>query len=151
MDIYAFLQRDHERVIHLLNQMDVNASPAKCAKAFNELKPELLAHGMAEAQTFYAAIDTAASDLEKGRRLDRAMDNHAEIERLVMLIAQQTPGCVLWSARVAALREVIIRHIREEEGWVFVMARACLSEPQALRLGRDMAALKAEFISEMTA
>lgn len=143
MDVYQLLRLDHRNVIGLFEEVErMPARPAKArARAYEELRHELLTHAQAEQEIFYAALLDRVPDREL---LLEAFEEHGVIERMFKDIDACPIDDERWLAKLNVLREMFEQHIEEEESEVFETARDVLSREEAEAIAEEIEARKAE-------
>ena len=135
IDIYDYLQNDHHQVAELFAYFEACQDEDEQLMIIDKLNNELILHAESAESTFYKALE------EHGEGIDIAFtgeQDHAEIEeKIIELKALNTPTPV-WQEKVAELKRLVVRHVAEEEGRVFKVAKQLLSDEDALRLKREM-------------
>jgi hypothetical protein len=76
-----------------------------------------------------------------------ALENHQAIDGFLAEIDQMEPDDPQFSARLAALRQAVDRHVLTEEGSLFAEARIHLTDERLETLGRQMESRRREFAS----
>jgi hemerythrin-like domain-containing protein len=91
-------------------------------------------HAAIEEEVFYPAMRRAsgAQDL-----VEEAQREHAEVKQMVADIRGLDPDDASLADRVAALKEAVEHHVREEEGEMFRQARE-LGDEEFERLGQTL-------------
>lgn len=137
MDIYTLIHNDHETAKDLIAKIkslpDVRY-PDRFA-LFVQLKEAILDHNDAEAASFYVALErlkNVRGEIAHGR------EDHAHVAYLLEKLSDPEMAPVAWNTLFAEFERVLLHHINEEEGKVFVEARKILSRQQAIRLVRTM-------------
>jgi hypothetical protein len=148
MNPYTVLIRDHRRIVDLFDRLDETPSMARATRErlFTHLRRELLAHGDAETETFYLAIQ---HDSESEQGVFRAIDDHAVIRGMVEDIAAIPADDIRWRDALALLRELVEEHIAEEEEELFAYARETLSPAASNALGDRILARKSSLILDL--
>jgi hemerythrin superfamily protein len=139
MDIYSYLQNDHQKVTNLLEKILSTDDVAKRRTLFNEVKQLLLLHAETENATFYKTLKTF--DLTKAR-IEHAEDEHAEIKEFFAKLSSGEFNTPEWIEQLGELKQVITHHVEEEEGEIFEKAKQVLTQQQANQLAADMDSLK---------
>lgn len=130
------LKKDHAEVKKLFTQFDETGPRAvkKRRQLAEKIAGELDVHAAVEEEIFYPAIRRApgAQDL-----VEEAQREHAEVKQMVAEIRGLDPDDASLADRVAALKEAVEHHVREEEGEMFRRARE-LGDEELQRLGRAL-------------
>lgn len=129
-DIYSELRQDHAQLLTLLFELDEGRGSSRL---FTEAYQRLSAHMGAEQDTLYEELLAIPATRE------RALESLVEHRLITQLLAELTPGDPgneRWHATLAVLRVMAGRHIADEEGPMFDLARRSLSGERAESLGR---------------
>lgn len=136
-DIYVELQQDHAEILRLL--YDLAEGNVNQQLAFPEVYHRLYAHLGAEQDVLYEELLSA-----QGTR-ERALEAFVEHRLIAQLLAELAPGDPFderWHATLAVLRVMFGRHVADEEGPLFDLAREVLSQERAASLGGRFVAAK---------
>ena len=113
-----FLARDH-RVVHDLF-LQFEGTPiddgAGRWQLFERIVQELDVHARAEEEVFYPAVREAS------RRIDDAEAGHAHLRRMIAEVQGQEPASSQFSAGVRQVKQIVLAHVMEEEGGIFLDA-----------------------------
>jgi hemerythrin-like domain-containing protein len=125
-DPFALLIDDHRQIQSILDQMMAAPadSTARRAGLFLKLKRKLAKHAMAEEDVVYPIVRNESATGNERRHL---YDEHAEMKIMLYELEAQLKAGEEWAATVGPLRELIRRHIEEEEGTIFPQLRRQLS------------------------
>jgi hemerythrin superfamily protein len=116
-------------------------SPDKKREIFRTLKRELEIHARIEEELFYPAVVKLRST--EARAIVRTgLEEHQILEGLLAEIDQMDVKDQGYDERIAALRESLERHLRDEEDRIFAQALSHLSEARLEKIGSDMQARK---------
>lgn len=143
MDIFDILTADHEKVKKILEQMEQTSARAARRRdtLVDSLDSNLLPHMYAEEQFFYQILLDESSDKEAAYE---AMEEHRAAKAVLMDLEDASSEDPRWSARLKVLKELVERHIEEEESTVFDVARSLMDEDRAVEVGRRFKELKKE-------
>jgi hypothetical protein len=130
-ELAATLHADHVAVVHLLDRLVSAGELDDRGLLWDELVTELSAHSEAEEETVYRDLRREPA-LEA--RVDDAIDDHAEIERLLQEIDDLDPAHPPFAARLARLKASVQRHIRDEEEKLLPLAEEAIDLPDLDRL-----------------
>lgn len=136
-DIYVELRQDHADILRLL--YDVAEGTANPQLAFPEVYHRLYAHLGAEQDVLYEELLTSKPTRE------RALEAFVEHRLIAQLLAELAPGDPYderWHATLAVLRIMFGRHVADEEGPLFDLARTALSDERAASLGGRFASAR---------
>ena len=117
------------------------SSPDKKREIFRTLKRELEIHARIEEELFYPAVVRLRSGEARAIVRD-GLEEHQILEGLLAEIDQMDAKDEHYDERIAALRESLERHLRDEEDRIFTQAMSHLSEARLEKIGSDMQARK---------
>lgn len=134
MSIYNLLKEDHDRVAELFEQLEERTQQAVKTReqTFATLKSELEAHSEAEQNVFYSALKEYDETRE---RVLESIQEHDQVNRRLTELGGMIKDTEEWMVELNALKEMIERHVQEEEDELFDLARQVLSSHQADALG----------------
>lgn len=142
-DAIALLERDHRRFEELLKQGEETTERATKGRSelLKTLTTELNLHELVEEKILYPALKAhpEARDIV----LEGYQEHHVA-DVLTRELHGLPPGDEQWGAKFKVLKESLEHHIQEEEGEMFRRARGIFSRDDLLRLGAEMAKMKAE-------
>jgi hypothetical protein len=138
IDALALLQRDHIRVLLLVNTL--RALPAGSTEreaSLLQLSRALAVHATVEEKTLYAELRDGAATREKV--LD-VLKHHERIHELLFDLVVTPPDEAAWQKTFAELDQVIARYVAHEEAEIFPVAREVISPWRRRRMTRDVLA-----------
>ena len=142
-DAITLLEKDHRRFEALLEQGETTTERAVKGRTelLNTLTTELNLHELVEEKILYPALKAhpEARDIV----LEGYQEHHIA-DVLTRELLQLPPGDEQWGAKFKVLKESLEHHIEEEEREMFVKARGIFNRDQLLRLGSEIARMKAE-------
>jgi iron-sulfur cluster repair protein YtfE (RIC family) len=126
------LLEDQHRVIEaLIAQLEsFSGHPAAILDA---LANNLGAHMAIEQDTFYPAIRAVDEDL-----VNESYEEHALVELALKRLMMTDPSDAAFKPRVTALKELLARHVVEEEEELFPQVEEAMSEELLRQLGKEM-------------
>jgi len=135
-DIYSRLQRDHESVERIFEQISssISVDVPERQHHFNELKKSLTQHSKAEDEVFYAALRQHS---EAQGLMQESEKDHKRIETLLNELDHLEVSDPQWRTKLQSLKVVVEQHVHQEEGPVFTKAKALLTETQAREMGEQ--------------
>jgi len=144
-DAIALLKADHRQVEEWFEQFESTRSDARKQSLAQKVCQALKVHTQIEEEIFYPAFLQATED--------KATHHEAEVEhdgakKLIAEIESAGPQDDYYDARMKVLSEMIKHHVKEEErrGGMFAEARESGMDLKAL--GEQLAARKAELMSD---
>lgn len=119
----------------------LGSAPEKKREIFRTIKRELENQARIEEELFYPAVVKVRSG-EARAIVRNGLAEHQILEGLLAELDQMDPQDGRYDERVAALRESVERHLRDEEERIFAQALSHLSEARLEKIGSDMQARK---------
>jgi hemerythrin-like domain-containing protein len=134
MNAIELLEEQHREVEDLFQQIDdTNDDDARQA-LFDELADAIAVHAAIEERHFYpAAYREATEDL-----LRESVEEHLAMKRVVADLLELSPSDEAFNAKCRVLRDIVDRHVEEEEGVLFPQARRMLGPDILDELGDEM-------------
>ncbi|ESQ92043.1 hypothetical protein ABAC460_03845 [Asticcacaulis sp. AC460] len=148
MDIFAYIKRDHRKVAGMMDDVMSIRLPAIRQNIFHKIRSELIAHSKAEEQTFYVAVEAAASESVR-LQMAHSVDEHQDIADCLTVLDNTPISSEFWIEKFGELKQAVTHHVHEEENDVFPKARVLLTPAQARQLAADMDRLKQQFLEDM--
>jgi iron-sulfur cluster repair protein YtfE (RIC family) len=122
------------------------SSPERKREIFRTLKKELEIHAKVEEELFYPAVVRLRSG-EARAIVRNGLEEHQALEGLLAEIDQMDVMDERYDERIAALRESLERHLRDEEERIFAQALSHLSDARLEKIGSDMEARREKLAS----
>ena len=151
MDIYNYLKKDHRLVSDLMEQLLATKNIASRKQLFEQIKQELTLHAETEEMTFYAAIDKATRSKQVHEKMEHADEEHDEISEYLDKLSTLSISSEEWMEQFGEFKHSVTHHVEEEENEIFEKAKQYLSREDAVRLAKEMDALKQERKGPMAA
>jgi Hemerythrin HHE cation binding domain len=127
------LVKQHAVVKALFKQIEHAPSYAEKMQLFEELARNLVAHDAIEREIFYPACEKAMGMTDL---LGEALVEHGVIEFCVYEADHATKQDFAYKCQV--LSEMVLHHVKEEEGEFFPRAEQALGQARLERLGQQM-------------
>ena len=147
-DAVALLKADHQKVAKLFTQFEQASGDGRKEKIAQQICLELSVHAKIEEEIFYPACEGKIEE-------DLLKEAYVEHDGAKVLIGEIMAGGAddeFYDAKVSVLQEQIEHHVEEEEKRMEGMfAQARKAGVDMDRLGAEMAARKADLISEYEA
>ncbi|MBV8847932.1 MAG: hemerythrin domain-containing protein [Bryobacterales bacterium] len=127
-DPFQVLIEDHRQIHSLLDQMVKcpTSSRLQRARLFLALKRKLAKHALAEEDVIYPRV---RNDSASGNERKRLYDDHAEMKIFLYEIEGLLRSGEDWRDAVRLLRDLVERHVEEEEKTIFPELRRELAAP----------------------
>jgi hypothetical protein len=145
VDIYQLLEKDHDSVRNLFEQIEKTSTGARRPREalFSALRAELLAHLQAEQEVFYSTLLQRIDDQDL---LLAAFEEHPLVAQLIKDVDSCAAEEQRWKEKLAALKDLVEHHVEQGEGEIFEMAREHLEKEEAEELGVRMQERKEEIL-----
>jgi iron-sulfur cluster repair protein YtfE (RIC family) len=148
MQATELLRNAHELFRRLIAEHR-SCSPDKKREIFRTLKKELEIHAKIEEELFYPAVVRLRSG-EARAIVRNGLEEHQALEGMLAEIDQMDVKDAGYDDRIAALRDNLERHLRDEEERIFAQALSHLSEARLEKIGSDMQARREKLGSSST-
>jgi len=131
------LIQDHRRILSILDRMQEvpENHRAERMKLFLSLKRTLAKHALAEEDIVYPLLHDDVHDVEQSKHL---YDEHADMKIHLFELERMLMNDQNWSRRVESLRDLIERHVRDEEEIEFPKLRESLDERRGRTLSQNI-------------
>jgi|SRR5579884_1878289 len=141
MDLYQMLIQDHRTVNDLFEKIEKSGARAGKTRQqlFEKLRAELELHTQVEERIVYPDFKKHTGTKEF---MGEALEEHAEVKRMLKELGGMEPTAADWSARIEDLKKAVQHHVREEEQKVFPAARKEIGDDEANDLARRVQEMK---------
>lgn len=132
-DSFELLIQDHRHIISILDEMERGPGDAlvRRARLFLTLKRTLAKHALAEEDVVYPLLHQDVHDVKESKHL---YDEHADMKIALFELERMLKSKADWTTRVRSLRELVQKHIRQEEDVEFPKLRRMMSESKSRKL-----------------
>jgi hemerythrin-like domain-containing protein len=143
MNATELLKHDHKKAVSLIGELEEADRQVGTVQTninvFNHLNELLTMHTFIEDEVFYSTM----MKFDESRDLTRTIrKGQKEFGRLLSHLSTMAPNVEEFQKTLADLREIVERHIDEEENELFPLAEE-FCDPQRLReMGRQMQEMK---------
>jgi hemerythrin-like domain-containing protein len=136
-DPFASLMKDHRELLWLLDQMAAASgeSAIRRWRLFVMFKRKLAKHAMAEEDVVYPLV---RNDSAQGDERAHLYGEHAEMKMLLYRVETQLRDGEDWTSVVRPLRDLIRRHVDEEEKTIFPELRQELGKSRSPKLAGNI-------------
>jgi hemerythrin superfamily protein len=111
----------------------IEASSGDPAVLIRQLADDLGAHMAIEQQLFYPTVREIKAEL-----VDDSYEEHSMAELALKRVLRTSPGDPAFRARVAVLKELVLRHVEHEEKQLFPAVEEALGDATLDALGTKM-------------
>lgn len=148
-DIFEQLTDEHELVLELVAELIDTADDEREVRAelLSQLRIELSAHAEAERTEVYARLRALSDSL--GATIDDHLEQHDEIEALVLELVEGDIDADDFLDVVEELRAAVLDHVDDEENELLPRAREYLDREEALEIGERYRADKQRRIAAL--
>jgi hemerythrin superfamily protein len=144
MDAIKLLKEDHKKVKALFEQVEGLGDRAATQRKnlFQKIDKELTLHSKIEETLFYPEFKKRAENSEERDEVLEAYEEHGVVKVMIGELEDLDPKDEKYKPKLTVLKELVLHHVKEEEGELFPMARE-LFEPEELnRIGDRIVAAK---------
>ena len=141
--IFDLLNKDHIEVMDMLNEMLDNMEPSE--DTFLEIKKVLDLHMQGEEKLFYPTLKLLGD--EAVFLVNEATVEHNIAKDLINSLSETKINDETWLPKLKVLSDTLSRHIEEEEGEIFDIAKAELDDNQVMDISTKFIQLKSEQIA----
>ncbi|AFM27127.1 hemerythrin domain-containing protein [Desulfomonile tiedjei] len=136
-DIFSVIKQDHSEFLKTLNRMEHASDPRTRGQEFTFLRQSLLPHAKAEEVILFSVIQNQNTRL-------KAEEEHYIMERIIIDMKNTQLVDERWPAKLSVLKDILDRHLREEENSIFKMVKDFVSKNQAAEMANRFVAMKQE-------
>jgi len=140
MNAITLLKADHHTVEQLFDDITSTKARSKKQSLIKKIIKELSIHAAIEEQVFYPAVRDAVHEAEA--QVLEALEEHHIVKWVLSELEKMSPDDERFDAKVKVLCETVTRHVKEEEGKLFKMARETMNKKALDELGRALEAAK---------
>lgn len=146
MEIYEALERDHEEIRQLLDDLvNLKDNDEYRFVIIEEIRNHLIPHSRAEESVFYNTLRAVNADK---KIVFHGFQEHLEAETLLRTLQVMDKMNVGWKATAEKLREAILHHVQEEESEIFAEARQAFTSEEAVAMCEAFEQLKPKIEQE---
>jgi len=144
-DIRRQLRGDHDRFLAELDALRRESEAGRCKSRLAELRHAWAIHALAEESVVYRAVESAEAARHLSIHADERFIEHELIEELFEKLAQGRSGTLEWQARLRVTRDLVARHIENEQREVFARLERQFDAAALARMGGDFARERGRF------
>jgi hypothetical protein len=137
MDATALLGMDHDTMRELFRRLGETLVPEQVCSLYRTLCRALREHMRSEEDVFHPAVmRVRSSEAKQAVRL--ALEAHQSLDGIMAEIDALDPEDPRFAERLSLLRQGVERHIEDDQGRMFTLARIHLTDERLEDLGRAM-------------
>jgi hemerythrin-like domain-containing protein len=140
-DAVALLKKDHERVRGLLRKLEKARDRNRQRNIFAQVDNDLQIHIRIEEEIFYPAFRNGANGEQK-RLYFEALQEHHVVEMILPGMRTSSLSKEVFAAKVKVLKDLVERHIEQEETQILPKARKAIGVGRLKDLGTRIQARK---------
>ncbi len=145
MNILKTLKKEHREVRRFFKMIEKASEKKVRQKIFTKLMNALDAHMIAEEDVLYSRL----RENEKTKDIIlEAFEEHHLAKIISDEIADLPVDDESWSAKLTLFKEIIDRHVKEEEKHVFKKAKKLFSSKQLVELNHEFVSRRDEFLND---
>ena len=144
-DVRALLEKDHDEVKDLLDQIFAADQSRRRMSLLMQLKTALTAHSRAEEAVVYDRMLKAKSP-ESHELADEGYVEHRIVDHLLAELASSDSGSTRWLATAKVLKELVHHHIEEEQTDIFAELGEHFDADQLTAMGTGFLRAKAAIL-----
>jgi hemerythrin-like domain-containing protein len=137
-DVRDVLRLDHEAVLSELEQLRVAQDARDAIARLQRLRRRWVIHALAEETVVYNALEGLQG--VASTRADERFVEHEIVEGLFDKLTRARPGTLEWKARINVARNLITRHIANEQEDVFTRLERQFGAEALRRMSADFSA-----------
>lgn len=146
MDAIKLLKEDHEKVKALFEEVEGLGDRASTQRKnlFQKIDRELTLHSKIEETLFYPEFKKRAENSEEREEVLEAYEEHGVVKVMIGELEDLDPADETYKPKLAVLKELVLHHVKEEEGELFPMAREIFEAGELDRIGERIVEAKEE-------
>jgi hemerythrin superfamily protein len=146
VDAIKLLKEDHKKVKALFEEIEGlgDRATAQRKKLFQQIDQELTLHSKIEETLFYPEFKKRAENTEEREEVLEAYEEHGVVKVMIGEIEDLDPKDETYKPKLTVLKELVMHHVKEEEGPLFKMAREIFEPEELDRIGERIVAAKEE-------
>lgn len=144
MDAIKLLKEDHKKVKALFEEVEGLGERAATQRKnlFQKIDQELTLHAKIEETLFYPEFKKRAEDSEERDEVLEAYEEHGVVKVMIGELEDLDPKDETYKAKLTVLKELVLHHVKEEEGELFPMAREIFEPEELAQIGERIVKAK---------
>ena len=144
MDALKLLKEDHKKVKALFEEVEGLGDRATTQRKnlFQQIDKELTLHSKIEETLFYPEFKKRAEDSEERDEVLEAYEEHGVVKVMIGELENLDPKDETYKPKLTVLKELVLHHVKEEEGPLFKMAREIFEPDELDRIGERIVEAK---------
>jgi len=144
VDAIKLLKEDHKKVKALFEEVEGLGERAATQRKnlFQKIDRELTLHAKIEETLFYPEFKKRAEDSEERDGVLEAYEEHGVVKAMIGELEKLDPKDEKYKAKLTVLKELVLHHVKEEEGELFPMAREMFEPDELAQIGERIVKAK---------
>ena len=144
MDALKLLKEDHKKVKALFEEVEGLGDRASTQRKnlFQKIDEELTLHSKIEETLFYPEFKKRADNSEERDEVLEAYEEHGVVKVMIGELEDLDPKDETYKPKLTVLKELVMHHVKEEEGELFKMAREMFEPEELNKIGDRIVAAK---------
>jgi hemerythrin superfamily protein len=144
VDAIKLLKEDHKKVKALFEEVEGlgDGASAQRKNLFQKIDEELTLHSKVEETLFYPEFRKRAENSEEREEVLEAYEEHGVIKVMIGELEDLDPNDETYKPKLTVLKELVMHHVKEEEGELFPMAREIFEPEELNQIGDRIVAAK---------
>jgi hemerythrin superfamily protein len=144
VDAIKLLKEDHKKVKALFEEVEGLGERAATQRKnlFQKIDQELTLHAKIEETLFYPEFKKRAEDSEERDEVLEAYEEHGVVKVMIGELEDLDPKDETYKAKLTVLKELVLHHVKEEEGELFPMAREIFEPEELAQIGERIVKAK---------
>jgi hypothetical protein len=139
-DIRGQLREEHDAYLAELDALGVEGDAPRSTSRLRALRHGWAIHSLAEESIVYRALEASEDASAPGNHSAERFIEHELIEELFEKLERGRPGTLEWQARLRVARDIIARHIANEQEDVFARLERQFGAEALRRMSADFSA-----------
>ena len=146
MDALKLLKEDHKKVKALFEEVEGLGDRASTQRKnlFAQIDEELTLHSKIEETLFYPEFKKRAENSEERDEVLEAYEEHGVVKVMIGELEDLDPKDETYKPKLTVLKELVMHHVKEEEGELFKMAREIFEPEELNKIGERITRAKKE-------
>jgi hemerythrin superfamily protein len=146
VDAIKLLKEDHKKVKALFEEVEGLGDRATTQRKslFQQIDQELTLHSKIEETLFYPEFKKRAENSEEREEVLEAYEEHGVVKVMIGELEDLDPKDETYKPKLAVLKELVMHHVKEEEGPLFKMAREIFEPEELDQIGERIVEAKEE-------
>ena len=146
MDAIKLLKEDHKKVKALFEEVEGlgDRATAQRKNLFQQIDQELTLHSKIEETLFYPEFKKRAENSDEREEVLEAYEEHGVVKVMIGELEDLDPKDEKYKPKLSVLKEMVMHHVKEEEGELFKMAREMFEPAELEKIGERIVEAKEE-------